>query len=348
MNPGELMLQRRVQAGRGGSADWRAQPLTPIISSVTLTQLSAFILVARLGSVKDAAKVLGVSEPAVSQAVAALGQHLDDPLISRGGSGMTLTAGGDRLLPIASQMVALGAEAEAAVRAGQGLPQQLRLVSTSTIAEFIAAPLIDSFTRRFAGAVEPSAGVAAGAEMPVLVANRLADVALGPYLADPNAGLVSEPIFRYHLVVATAGNGRPPAGGPGAWPWLVDPTGIDPASDVSRLLGRLGVPESRIRVFPNQTAAWSAAADGAGVAPGAAHLLAHQVQRGELRMVETPATPMEANWHVTTLDRDRRPTVVSSLRHYLGTPEAMQLMRSPGGGVPPSRFRPPVYVTIWS
>jgi hypothetical protein len=26
----------------------------------------------------------------------------------------------------------------------------------------------------------------------------------------------------------------------------------------------------------------------------------------------------------------------------------MHLMRSPAGGVPPSRFRPPVYVTIWS
>src|SRR4029450_9198452 len=39
---------------------------------VTLTQLGAFVLVARLGSVKAAATALGVSEPAVSQALAAL------------------------------------------------------------------------------------------------------------------------------------------------------------------------------------------------------------------------------------------------------------------------------------
>ena len=39
---------------------------------MTLTQLSAFVLVARLGSVKAAANALGVSEPAVSQALAAL------------------------------------------------------------------------------------------------------------------------------------------------------------------------------------------------------------------------------------------------------------------------------------
>jgi DNA-binding transcriptional LysR family regulator len=36
---------------------------------VTLTQLGAFVMVARLGSVKDAAKMLNVSEPAVSQAL---------------------------------------------------------------------------------------------------------------------------------------------------------------------------------------------------------------------------------------------------------------------------------------
>ncbi len=291
---------------------------------MTLTQLSAFVLVARLGSVRDAAKLLGVSEPAVSQALAALRQHLDDQLITRSPSGMTLTAGGSRLLPIASQMVTLGAEANAAVRAGQGMPAQLRVVSTST-----------------------STGVAACAEMPVLVANRLADVALGPCLSNPGLSLISEPVFRYQLITVTGRNGRP-SGSPRIWSWLVDPAGVDPDSDVARLLARLAVPERRIRVFPNQTAAWSAAADGAGVAPGAAHLVAHQMQRGELRPVGTPATPMEASWYVTTLSRDRRPHVVSSLRHYLGTPEAMQLMRSPGGGVPPSVFRPPVYVTIWS
>jgi hypothetical protein len=63
------------------------------------------------------------------------------------------------------------------------------------------------------------------------------------------------------------------------------------------LLRAFRVPEDRIRVFPNQTAAWSAA---------------------------------------------------GRLRNFLGTPDAMQLMCAPGAGVPPSRFRPPVYVTIWS
>jgi hypothetical protein len=32
----------------------------------------------------------------------------------------------------------------------------------------------------------------------------------------------------------------------------------------------------------------------------------------------------------------------------LSTPDAMQAMHRSDGGVPASRFRPPVYVTLWS
>src|SRR5258707_1205191 len=115
---------------------------------MTLTQLEAFVLVARLGSVKAAAKVLGVSEPAVSGALAALRQHLGDPLVERTPTGMELTVGGKRLIPIASQMVNLAVEAEAAIRDAQGAPELLRVVATSTVAEFMAPGLLAVFTAR--------------------------------------------------------------------------------------------------------------------------------------------------------------------------------------------------------
>jgi LysR family transcriptional regulator, low CO2-responsive transcriptional regulator len=315
---------------------------------VTLTQLSAFVLVARLGSVRAAADILGVSEPAVSQALAALRTHMGDKLIVREGKTMTLTPGGNRLFGVAAQMVALGAEAEAAVRDAKGAPAQLRVVVTSVIAEFVVTPLLEAFAHRSAGTVEASSGVATTEEMRVLVPNRLADVALGPYLGgDSDPAMLSEPVLRYQLV-AVAAPGSRPRGRPGQWPWLVDPSGTDPDSDVRRLLARLRVPESRIRVFPNQTAAWAAAADGAGVAPAVATLVGRQLRRGELQVVETEATPADARWHVTTLGTDRRGPAARSFRTFLSTPLAMQLMCAPGSGVPPSRFRPPVYVTIWS
>jgi LysR family transcriptional regulator, low CO2-responsive transcriptional regulator len=315
---------------------------------MTLTQLGAFVLVARLGSVKAAASALGVSEPAVSQALAALRQHTGDQLVVRGSAGMALTAGGSRLLPIASQMVALGAEAEVAIRSAQGAPDRLRVVATSTAAEFVVTPLLDAFARRSAAVVETSSGVAAAGELPVLLANRLADVALGPHLgAHARLGLRSEPVFRYRVVVVASGRSRP-AGSPAGWQWLVDPSGADPDGDAGRLLRELRVPDSRVRVFPNQTAAWAAAAGGAGVAPAIAHLVAPQLRRGELSIVDVPPTPVETCWYVSTLERDRLLAAAASLRQFLHTPEAMQLMRLPGAGLPPSRFRPPVYVTIWS
>jgi molybdate transport repressor ModE-like protein len=315
---------------------------------MTLTQLNAFVLVARLGSVTAAANALGVSEPAVSQALTALRQHLGDQLVSRGPGGMTLTAGGSRLLATASQIVVLGAEAHAAVRAAQGAPEQLRVVATSTIAEFVVNPLTEAFTRRFAGSIEVSAGVAVSEEMAVLVANRLADVAIGPSVArDPALPVVSEPIFRYRLVVVTAGQSRLP-GNARQWRWLVDPSGTDPGSDTGQLLANRRIPDDRIGVFPNQTAAWAAAADGAGVAPAVEHLVTQQLRRGELSLVDLPGASLDGCWHATLLERQQRSTAASSLRRFLGTPEAMHLMRSPATGVPPSRFRPPVYVTIWS
>ena len=315
---------------------------------MTLTQLNAFVLVARLGSVTAAAGALGVSEPAVSQALTALRQHLGDQLITRGPAGMTLTPGGSRLLATASQIVVLGAEAHAAVRAAQGAPEQLRVVATSTFAEFVAGPLLEAFARRFPGPVEVSTGVAASGEQAVLVANRLADVAFGPGLAaEQTMPVVSEAIFKYRLVVVTAGHSRL-RGGARQWRWLLGPEGTDPGSQAARLLTQLGVPEGNVGIFPSQTAAWAAAADGAGAAPAIEHLVSQQLRRGELSLVELPGLPAEACWHATLLERDHRSAAASALRRFLGTPEAMQLMRSPSAGVSPSRFKPPVYVTIWS
>jgi LysR family transcriptional regulator, low CO2-responsive transcriptional regulator len=318
---------------------------------MTLTQLSTFVLVAKLGSVKAAATALGVSEPAVSQALAALRQQFGDQLVTRAGPSMRLTSAGSRLLPIASQMVALGADAEAAVRAGMGAPGQLRVVASGTVMEFVAAPLVNAFAERSGRRIDTTVGVAATDEMPVLLANRFADVALGPDLAtinraDQTSELVSEPVFRTHLVVV-AGAARLP-GSPNHWSWLVDSSGTDPASDAGRLLSRLHVPEARIRVFPSQTSAWAAAADGSGVAVAPAHLVTARLRRGELRVVNTAATPLDATWYLTTLSPERRSIAAETFRHYLASAAALRVMREPGAGVPPSKFRPPVYVTLWS
>lgn len=316
---------------------------------MTLTQLSTFVLVARLGSVSAAARTLDVSEPAVSQALAALRSHFGDPLIERAGRGMRLTTAGARLLPVASQMVALGADAEAAVRTAHGAPDELRVVATSTIVEFVLPALLAAFTDRTGRKIDTSAGVATHKEAQVLVENRLADLALGPNLgAVRGRTLVSEPVFRTQLAVVAAARSAGPPEPSWQWPWLVDSSGTDPDSETGLLLRRLRVDESRVRVFPNQTAAWAAAAEGTGVAPAVMHLVAPRIRRGELRILESPGTPTDATWHITVLPAERRSPTTDAFLHFVRTPPATRIMREPGSGVAPSRFRPPVYVTLWS
>lgn len=319
---------------------------------VTLNQLQAFVLVARLGSVTAAARALGVSEPAVAAALASLRRQLGDPLVERGPSGMVLSPGGRRLVGIASQMVALGVEAEAAVRQASGAPERLRITSTGAIAESSAPALLDAFTSRSAG-IDVSLAVVQGVEMPALLTERLCDVALGPHLGS-DGDLESIPLLRYRLVVVAGPNNRLAARTSlgakdlAAETWLVDPDVNDPTCAPGRILERLGVPAAQIRVFPSQAAAWLAAEEGQGIALAALHLVTTELNRGSLRLLDVTGFPLDLLWYATMLRPERRSPATSALRHFLSTPIATHAMHAPSSGTPPGRFRPPVHVTIWS
>ena len=258
---------------------------------------------------------------------------------------MTLTAGGSRLLASASQIVVLGAEAHAAVRAAQGAPEQLRVVATSTIAEFVVSPLMEAFTRRYAGSVEVSAGVAVTNEMGVLVANRLADVAIGPSVTDdPALAVVSEPIFRYRLVVVAAGQSKPP-GQPPPVALAGGPVRHRPRQRHRAAAGQAAAsPRTGSGCSPTRPPRGRRRPTARGSAPAVEHLVAQQLRRGELSLVDVPGVPMDACWHVrcwsaSTAARPPARSAASSAR-----PEAMHLMRSPADGraavpVPPAGVR---------
>lgn len=80
---------------------------------MTFSQLRSFSEVARLGSVTEAARVLGVTEPAVSAAVGALRRELGDDLFVRAAGGIHLTPGGQRLASAAQEILMLAESARA-------------------------------------------------------------------------------------------------------------------------------------------------------------------------------------------------------------------------------------------
>lgn len=319
---------------------------------MTLTQLKVFVLVTRLGSVKAAASTLGVSEPAVSQALAALRQHLGDPLLVREGPAMVLTPAGQRIVGIASQMVSLAVDAEQAARASNNAPELLRVVAASSIADAIAPAVLQGFTNKVPK-VEVNLGVATAEEMTALLHERMADVALGPMPRSDTEGLSLQPLLRWRMVIVGpaaqfAKRAEFDVSELASQQWLTDPAGRDPASVVARLLSRLRVPDERVLVFPNQDAALAAAARGEGVVPAIDHLLPTDLAAQGLARLPVRGTPIEDMWHAITVAPERRSPMASRLLRFLASPDALMAMHHAGSGVPAARFRPPIHVTIWS
>ena len=201
---------------------------------MTLAQLQSFVLVARLGSVKGAAAELGVTEPAVSVAVAALRRELGDELFVRDGRGIALTAGGRRLAALASEILGLAEQARRSVQDSPGQTRLMQVAVTNVVAEHVG-PLIDAFTARDPG-LEVAIDTVAGASMAELLEHRRADIALGPPPSAPSGPPPSPPCRSCaagSIVVAAPGHrlaGRqdiPPAELAGER-WLLGPPELDP------------------------------------------------------------------------------------------------------------------------
>jgi LysR family transcriptional regulator, low CO2-responsive transcriptional regulator len=318
---------------------------------VTFAQLRAFATVARLGSVSAAAETLGVSEPAVSAAVASLRRDLDDALFVRAGNGIRLTPGGERLAAGAAEIIGLEGRLRREVGEARGERGLLRLAVSPTVAEYVSAPLLDAFTRRQRG-LEVAQEVAAADDFAALLGDRRADVALGP-APPPAPGVDVTPFLRYRLIVV-AGPGHRLIGARDVnlaslryERWLVGPAGAEPHSALHGFFRAAGLPAPQAGAFATEAAAHEAAAGGQGVMLAIAHTVLDPLRRGTLVRLDVRGTPRDAMWHVSTL-RDRLSPVADSLRRFVTTPDATQAIVTHPGGVPAARFRPPVYVTIWS
>ena len=301
-----------------------------------------------MGSVTAAADLLGVSEPAVSSAVASLRRDLDDALFVRAGGGIRLTPGGERLAAAAAEIIGLEDRLRREVGEARGERGLLRLAVSAAVAEYVSAPLLDAFTRRWP-TLEVAQEVASPEDFAALLSDRRADVALGPAPA-PGAGVEAVPFLRYKLVVVAAPRHRLAGARDvrldalGGERWLVGPTD----AELARFFAARGLPLPVQGAFATEAAAQAAAAAGEGVTLAIAHTVLDPIRRGALVRLDVAGTPRDAMWHAATLGGDRQSPVAEALRRFVTTPDATQAIVARPGGVPAGRFRPPVYVTIWS
>jgi DNA-binding transcriptional LysR family regulator len=118
---------------------------------MNLAQLRAFAGVADSGSVTDAALQLGLTQSAVSHALASLERELGARLIVRDRAGCLLTELGARLLPDAAEALRHADQISEIAGAESGLREGRLRVGMIPSASGVLLPLIAQFRRRYPG-----------------------------------------------------------------------------------------------------------------------------------------------------------------------------------------------------
>ncbi len=326
---------------------------------MTLSQLRTFALVARLGSLHAAAAALGVSEPAVSAALAALRQDLGDPLFVRASGGITLTPGGRALADYAQDIVGLADQARWEVGNAKNDAGRLRIAATAPFAEHGAGRLLDLFTKRVPG-VSVDVVAEAAEDLAGLLLERAYDIALGARPAAPAGspatapGLESIPFLRYQRVfVAAAADplarlqhplpverllGRP---------WFAGPAGVLESSEEGRWLASLGVVPEIIRLS-SETDALAAVRAGEGAMLALGHIVQTEVLDGTLVRLPVVGTPVPGLWWASTLDQHRTTTMAKTLLRFVSTADATAAMVARGGSRGLERRGSKFHVALWS
>jgi DNA-binding transcriptional LysR family regulator len=334
---------------------------------MTLNQLRTFALVAKLGSLRAAAASLGISEPAVSSAIASLRAELGDRLFVRTPNGITLTPGGRSLASHAEEIVGLAEDTRRDVAHATMSEPELRVLATAAFAEHAAGRLFDLFGK-WVAADAVDVIVEDADDIATLLRERAYDIALGarPPLA-ASAGLELVPFFKYQRIMVASPQ-HPLASETGplpirrllSVPWFAGPGGFEPLTEEGRWFGRLSeLPE--VVELTSETDALAAVAGGEGIMLALGHVAAPRIGEpgqhepsvertppADLVRLPVAETPISGLWWATTLDGGRTTQPARLLQRFVTTAEATTAMVSTAGSRGLSRRGNKFHVALWS
>jgi LysR family transcriptional regulator, low CO2-responsive transcriptional regulator len=168
-----------------------------------LHKLNIFLTIARLRNFTRAAEYLHMTQPTVSQQLAALEAALGTPLIERDTRHLQLTAAGQALLPYAEKMVVLSSEAIEAVRAAAGLEETtLRLGVGHTLATYVLPELLSRYRAAYPRYRAKITVGNTGDLLTLLVADSIDLALVGSPAVHPE--VVTLPFLRDSLVIIVA------------------------------------------------------------------------------------------------------------------------------------------------
>lgn len=171
----------------------------------TLAQLRAFVAVAECRHFGTAATRLGVSQPTLSQALAALESGLGVQLIERSTRRVLVTAAGTALLPKAKQIIdAADGFVSAAAGVGHALSGPLRIGLIPTVAPYVLPTLLPALAEELP-AVVPQVVEDQTARLLEALRGGALDVAV---LALPSggSGMVEIPLYDEDFVLVVPRN----------------------------------------------------------------------------------------------------------------------------------------------
>ncbi|RWR02260.1 nitrogen assimilation transcriptional regulator [[Pantoea] beijingensis] len=177
---------------------------------MNLRRLKYFVKIVDVGSLTQAAEVLHIAQPALSQQVATLENELDQQLLIRTKRGVTPTEAGKILYAHACTILRQCEQAQRAViNAGQILSGQVSIgLAPGTAASSLTMPLLQTVREQFPGVLvylhENS-----GASLNEKVMSGQLDMAV-LYDRAPTAGITSMPLMKeeLYLVGATVSPGQ--------------------------------------------------------------------------------------------------------------------------------------------
>jgi len=205
-----------------------------VLPHLTLQQLAYVREVERAETVTAAASRLGVSQPALSQALAELERRLEVSLFDRGGRRLTLTEAGDRLVRLADDVLG---QAEAferwldGYRLGRSGTLRVGMIDAASL--YVLPAAVRGFREAYPDVDLELTVERSGVLLEQLRRSEL-DLAfvIGPVIDDLEVTpLVDEPLYLY---------GPPGADDPAAGDWVLYPPGRQTRALIDEGLARLG------------------------------------------------------------------------------------------------------------
>ncbi len=301
--------------------------------AVTVTQLVAFLTVARRGSVTAAAKELVVTQPSVSAAITALQRELGVTLMERDGRNLRPTAAGEAYVPYAAHVLGLLERgARMAREAAEGADHTLRIGAVTTAGEHLVAPLLRSF-REAHPDLEVTLLVANRGEILQRLLDHHVDVAITGRIP-PELPLVTRPFAPNEFVLITAPS-DPLAGARGVpladvaqRAWLMREPGSGTRTMCEEYLAGHGL-APRILTLGSNGAIRQAVSLGLGVALQSQCAVALELELGMLAAIHPRERLPVRAWHITHSDVGPDSGPVAAFARFVDSPAAQRAVSRP-------------------